>query len=83
MKSAFREKFSYTMAVRGLLGGGSVMVRRMRAFMVANEMGRDIVSVVAVDVRLFSVSISRQPSIAFSIYSISLQHTSNIFNPVV
>ncbi len=30
MQSALKEKFSYTMAVRGLLGGGSVMVRRMR-----------------------------------------------------
>ncbi len=29
MQSAFQEKFSYTMAVRGLLGGGFVMVRRI------------------------------------------------------
>ncbi len=40
MQSAFQEKCSYTMAIRGLLDGGSVMVRRMRAFQVANEMGR-------------------------------------------
>ncbi len=40
MQSAFQEKCSYTMAVRGLLNGGSVTVRRMRAFAVANEMGR-------------------------------------------
>ncbi len=33
------------MAVRGLLDGGSVTVRRMRAFAVANEMGRGGVSV--------------------------------------
>ncbi len=39
MQSAF-QKCSYTMAVRGLLGEGSVTVRRMRAFAVANEMGR-------------------------------------------
>ncbi len=34
------------MAVQGLLDGGSVMVRRMRAFVVASKMGRDDVSVV-------------------------------------
>ncbi len=45
MQSAFQEKFSYTMAIRGLLGEGSVTVRRMRAFAVANEMGRGGVSV--------------------------------------
>ncbi len=33
------------MAIRGLLGGGSVTMRRMRAFAVANEMGRGGVSV--------------------------------------
>ncbi len=48
MQSAFQEKFSYAMTVRGLLGGGSVMVRRVRAFTVANQMGRGGVSVVAV-----------------------------------
>ncbi len=37
MQSTFLEKFSYTMAVRGLLGWGSVMMRRMRAFVVASE----------------------------------------------
>ncbi len=40
MQSAFQEKCSYTMAVRGLLGEGSVTVHRMRAFAVANEMGQ-------------------------------------------
>ncbi len=45
MQSAFQEKCSYTMAVRGLLDGGSVTVRWMRAFAVANEMGRGGVSV--------------------------------------
>ncbi len=45
MQSAFQEKCSYTVAVRGLLGEGSVTVRRMRAFAVANEMGRGGVSV--------------------------------------
>ncbi len=45
MQSAFQEKCSYTMAVPGLLGEGSVTVRRMRAFAVANEMGRGGVSV--------------------------------------
>ncbi len=44
-QSAFQEKCSYTMAVRGLLDGGSVTIRRMRAFAVANEMGRGGVSV--------------------------------------
>ncbi len=33
------------MAVRGLLDGGSVMLRRIRAFAVANEVGRGDVSV--------------------------------------
>ncbi len=45
MLSAFQERFSYTMTVRGQLDGGSVMVRRMRAFVVASEMGRGGVSV--------------------------------------
>ncbi len=44
LQSAFQEKCSYTMAVRGLLGEGSVTVRRIRAFAVANEMGRGGVS---------------------------------------
>ncbi len=46
MQSAFEKKFSDTMTVRGLLGEGSVMVRRLRAAAVANEMGRGGVSVV-------------------------------------
>ncbi len=45
MQPAFQEKCSYTMAVRGLLGEGLVLVRRMWAFAVANEMGRGGVSV--------------------------------------
>ncbi len=45
LQSAFQEKCSYTMAVRGLLGEGLVTVRRIRAFAVANEMGRGGVSV--------------------------------------
>ncbi len=45
MQSAFQEKCPYTKAVRGLLDGGSVMVRRMRTFVVANELGRGGVSV--------------------------------------
>ncbi len=45
MQSAFHEKCSYTMAVRGLLGEGPVTVSLMRAFAVANEMGRGGVSV--------------------------------------
>ncbi len=45
VQPAFQEKCSYTMAVRGLLDGGSVTVRRMRAFAVAKEMGRGGVSV--------------------------------------
>ncbi len=39
VQTAFQEKCSYTMPVRGLLDGGSVTVRRIRAFAVANEMG--------------------------------------------
>ncbi len=39
MQSDFQEKFSCTMAVRGLLDGGSVMVRRMRTFAAASETG--------------------------------------------
>ncbi len=45
VQSAFQGKCSYTMAVRGLLGEGSVTVRRTRAVAVANEMGRGGVSV--------------------------------------
>ncbi len=45
MQSALQEKCSYTMAVRGLLDGGAVTVRRMGAFAVANETGRGGVSV--------------------------------------
>ncbi len=45
LQSAFKEKCSYTMAVRGLLDEGSVTVCRMRPFAVANEMGRGGVSV--------------------------------------
>ncbi len=40
MQSAFQEKFRYTMAIRGMLGGGSVMVCWMRVLVVAREMGR-------------------------------------------
>ncbi len=47
IQSAFQEKFSFTMAVRGPLDGGSVILRRMRAFTVPNEMGRGGVSVAA------------------------------------
>ncbi len=32
LPSVLQEKYSFTMTVRGLLNGGSVMVRRMRAF---------------------------------------------------
>ncbi len=45
MQSVFQEKCSYTMAVRGLLDGGSLAMRRMMAFAVANEMGHGGVSV--------------------------------------
>ncbi len=45
MQPAIQVKCSYTLAVRGLLYGGSVTVHRMRAFVVANEMGREGVSV--------------------------------------
>ncbi len=44
---AFRKKFSNDMAVQGLLGGGSVMVRRMRAFVMANAIDRSGLSEVA------------------------------------
>ncbi len=45
MQFAFQEKSSSPVAVRGLLGGVSVMVRRRRAFTVASEIGRGGVSV--------------------------------------
>ncbi len=48
------------MAVQGLLGWGSVMVGRMRAFVVANEMCRVRVSVVAAVV-FHAVSKARCP----------------------
>ncbi len=38
MQYIFQEKCSYTMAVRGLLDVATVMVRRLRAFAVTNEM---------------------------------------------
>ncbi len=44
MLSAFMEKFSYIKTVRGRLDGEPVMVSRMRALMVASEMGRGGVS---------------------------------------
>ncbi len=46
MQSSFQVKISYTMAVGGLLDGGTVMVGRMKTFVVASEMGRGGVSVV-------------------------------------
>ncbi len=39
-QSSFQEKCSFTAAVRGLLDGRSVLVRRMSAFAVEKEMGR-------------------------------------------
>ncbi len=54
MQSVFQEECSYTMVVRGLFAGGSVTVRRMRAFAVANEMGRGDVSVAVVAAFTFS-----------------------------
>ncbi len=42
MQFDFQEEFPDAMLVRGLLGGGSVMVCRVRAFAVINEMGRVI-----------------------------------------
>ncbi len=38
MQFVYQEKYSYTMAFRGRLDGGSVTVRRMRVFLVPNEM---------------------------------------------
>ncbi len=43
IQPAFQVKCSYTLAVRGMLDGGSVTVSRMRTFTVANEMGRGVV----------------------------------------
>ncbi len=40
MQPVFQENFVYIMAVRGLLGGGSMKVRRMEALVVLNAMGR-------------------------------------------
>ncbi len=61
MQSAFQEKCSYTMAVRGLLGELSVTVRRMRAFAVANEMGRGGVSVAAAFANSSAASLPGMP----------------------
>ncbi len=47
LQSALQEKFSYVMAVQGLLDGGSAMVCRIMTFAVANEMGRSGVSEVS------------------------------------
>ncbi len=47
MQSEFQERCSYTMAVRGLLGGESAMGRWMRALAVVNEMYFDGVTVVS------------------------------------
>ncbi len=63
MQSAFQEKCSYTMAVRGLLDGGSVMVRRIRAFAVASEMGCGGVSV-AVAAAFANLSTAALPGIS-------------------
>ncbi len=59
MQSALSGKCSHTMAVRNLLGGGSVMVRRVRAFPVANEMGHVGVWVVV------DLSVDSLPSMPF------------------
>ncbi len=56
LQSAFQEKCSYTMVVRDLLEGGSVTVRRMWAFVAANEMGWGGVSV--------AVAASQEPLLA-------------------
>ncbi len=45
-QSAFQEKFSYSMAVRGSLGREWLMGRQTKAFVVANEMNRGGVAVV-------------------------------------
>ncbi len=47
VKSTLQKGLSYSLAFQSLLGGRLVMVRRMRAFAVANEMGHDGVLVVA------------------------------------
>ncbi len=49
MQSDFQENCSYTLAVRGLLDGGSVTVRQVSAFAGANEMVRGGMSVTVAD----------------------------------
>ncbi len=61
MQSAFQEKWSYTMTVRGLLVGGSVTMRRMRAFVVANEMYRRGVAVAAAFANSSAASLPGMP----------------------
>ncbi len=61
LQSAFQEKCSYPMAVRGLLGEGSVTVRRIRAFAMANEMGRGVVSVAAAFANSSAASLPGMP----------------------
>ncbi len=54
------------MAVWGLLGGESVMVRRVRAFAVANVMGRDDVPAV-VAAAFASSSTASLPGLPFAL----------------
>ncbi len=61
LQSAFQEKCSYTTAVRGLLDGGSMTMRRMRAFAVANEMGRGGVAVAAAFANSSAASLPGMP----------------------
>ncbi len=60
-RSAYQEICSYTMAIRGLLGGGSVIVRRMWVFAVANEMGRGGVAVAAAFANWSAASLPGMP----------------------
>ncbi len=51
MQPVFQGNVAYIMAVRGLLGGGSMIVRQMEALVVVNAMGRVAMSVVVRTVR--------------------------------
>ncbi len=56
MQSDFQEQCSCTMAVQGLLDGGSATERRMMVFAVANQVGRGGVAVAVVVAAAFANS---------------------------
>ncbi len=64
LQSTIQEKLPYTMTVRGLLTGGSVMVHRLRAFAVTNGMVRGVTSVMATGLSLVIMLLPGQRGMA-------------------